>query len=381
MDAVNRQPRVLMGIDVLRERDFAELHKKRVGLITNHTGRAFDRIRTIDLLHEAPHVTLAAVFAPEHGLSGSKDAPIKDGRDVATGRPVYSLYGERHQPTAAQLKGIDTLVFDVQDAGARFYTYITTLGLMMESAAKAGIDIVVLDRPNPVGGQRIAGPVRDRGRVSFIAYHDIPVQHGMTVGELSRMYNAERNIGAKLSVIKMKGWSREMTWADSELPWPMPSPNLRSADQALLYPGVALLEATNVSVGRGTDTPFEIVGAPWLTKNEELAAALTLQGVAVSATEFVPASSKHKGQPCRGVRFAINDRKAFDAIELGIELAVQLRRLHAAQWRSSQVLTLLGHKRAFDLLIAGKGRDEIVASWKTELDAFAPRRKAFLLYE
>ncbi|HAF16669.1 MAG TPA: hypothetical protein DHU55_17450, partial [Blastocatellia bacterium] len=255
--------KVLTGIDVLERDGFTQLAGMRVGLVTNQTGRDREGRSTIDILHRAPNVKLVALFSPEHGIRGAADEKVLDSKDEQTGLPIYSLYGETRRPKPEHLKDLDALVFDIQDIGTRFYTYISTLGYVMEEAAKAKRPVFVLDRPNPIGGVEVEGPLADADRLSFTAYHTIPVRHGMTIGELAELFNQERKIDGDLRVIKMDGWSRSMWLDETNLAWVNPSPNMRSLTEATLYPGIGLLETTNVSVGRGTDTPFEVVGAPW----------------------------------------------------------------------------------------------------------------------
>src|SRR5581483_2880797 len=291
---------VSTGIDVLQRGGFVPLRGRRVGLITNHTGLNREGHATADLLHAAPNLQLAALFGPEHGIRGALDEHVPDMKDEATGLPVYSLYGARNRPTAEQLAGLDTLVFDIQDIGTRFYTYISTLGLTLEEAAKHGLRYVVLDRPNPLGGLEVEGPLADADQLSFTAYHRLPIRHGMTVGELARLFNAEKKLGADLQVILVEGWRRADFWDATNLTWVNPSPNMRSLTEALLYPGIGLLETTNISVGRGTDTPFEIFGAPWLD-GRRLAAALNAReapGVRFVPVRFTPKSSVYAGQAC-----------------------------------------------------------------------------------
>src|SRR5581483_4665277 len=286
----NRLNPVACGIDVLQRDSFAPLRGRSVGLITNHTGLNRKGMATADLLRAAPEVRLRALFGPEHGIRGALDTKISDSKDKATGLPVYSLYGERTRPTAAQLAGLDTLVFDIQDIGTRFYTYISTLGLCLEAAAEHSLRFVVLDRPNPLGGLDVEGPLADPDQLSFTAYHPIPIRHGLTVGEMARLFQAEKRIGADLHVVPVEGWRRADFWDATNLTWVNPSPNMRSLTGALLYPGIGLLETTNVSVGRGTDTPFEIIGAPWLD-GRLLAAELNardLPGVRFVPVRFTP---------------------------------------------------------------------------------------------
>jgi uncharacterized protein YbbC (DUF1343 family) len=373
---------VSTGIDVLERDGFAALKGRRVGLVTNPSGVDRKGRSTIDVLRAAEGVTLVALFSPEHGIRGGVDRAVADSRDEKSGLPVYSLYGERTRPNEAELAGIDTLVFDLQDAGARFYTYITTLGFLLETAAAHHLRVVVLDRPNPIGGAAVEGPVLEAGRTSFIGYHPLPVRHGMTVGELAGLFNTERKIGADLQVIRMKGWRRELTFDRTDLRWVNPSPNLRSVDEALLYPGVALLEATNLSVGRGTDRPFEQVGAPFVD-GARLAAALgeaRLAGVAFAATTFTPASSTFAGQRCGGVTVRITDRARFEPVRAGLAVAQALGRLYPSDWQSKNVLLLLGHQPTYAALVRGDPLDALAAGWRPGLDAFMEVRKKALLY-
>src|SRR5205085_4736893 len=280
---------VLNGIDVLERDGFKELQGLRVGLITNHTGRDRAGRQTIDVLREAPGVKLAALFSPEHGIRGQADEKVSDTVDEKTRLPIYSLYGETRRPKAEQLKNLDALVYDIQDVGARFYTYISTLGYALEESAKARIPVFVLDRPNPINGVDVEGPVADADKLSFTAYHTIPVRHGMTVGELARLYNDDKKLGADVRVIQMENWRRAMWFDSTNLNWTNPSPNMRSLTEAALYPGIGLLETTNVSVGRGTDTPFEVIGAPWLD-GQKLASYLNARRI--SGVRFIPVRFK-----------------------------------------------------------------------------------------
>ncbi len=375
-------PPVLTGIDVLRRGSFKALQGRRVGLVTNHTGIARDGTSTIDLLHKAKGVELVALFAPEHGIRGALDKPVPDGKDEKTGLPVYSLYGKRKRPSPQQLAGIDTLVFDVQDVGCRFYTYVTTLGLVMETAAAHKLRVVVLDRPNPLGGLAVAGPVLDRKAESFVAYHRLPVRHGMTVGELARLFNAERKIGADLHVVKMEGWRREDLFDRTGLLWVNPSPNMRSLSAALLYPGVGLLEMTNVSVGRGTDRPFEVIGAPWLD-GQALATALTrarLPGARFVPTRFTPSSSTHAKKQCGGVQLYVDDWERFEPLLVGMALACELRQLHPDEWQRRHYGVLLGHPETLAALERHEPAEKIVRGWQKELARFLAVRKTHLLY-
>ncbi len=371
----------LNGIDVLKRDDFRQLRGRRIGLITNHTGIDRERNPAIDLLHAAPDVKLAALFSPEHGIRGNLDhSKITDSTDEKTGLPIYSLYGERRTPSAEQLAGLDALVFDIQDIGCRFYTYISTMANCMEAAAAANLRFIVLDRVNPIG-PLVEGPVLTEKR-SFTAAHEIPLRHGMTVGELARLINAEREFGADLGVIRCEGGS-PLRWFDgSGLPWQNPSPNMRGPTAATLYPGVGLLEFCKLSVGRGTDTPFEILGAPYFD-DLSLAAELNsagLPGVRFVPVRFTPASSVFAGEECRGVRLLLTDRDAFRAADLGIVLATTLQRLHPDKLELGRMPPLLGDTATLEAIRAGKSLAEIKALWEPGLAEFSKRRTRYLLY-
>jgi uncharacterized protein YbbC (DUF1343 family)/CubicO group peptidase (beta-lactamase class C family) len=370
------------GVDVLAERGFDILKGKRVGLVTNHTGRTKAGESTIDALFQAPDVKLVALYSPEHGIRGAVDKEVSDSRDEKTGLPIFSLYGKTRKPTPESLDGVDVLVYDIQDIGARFYTYISTLGLVVEAAKEKGIPVVVLDRPNPIGGVAVGGPVRDEGFESFIAHHALPVRHGMTVGELARLFNAERKIEADLTVIPCRGWSREDFHDRSGLLWVNPSPNMRSPTEALLYPGVGLLEASNLATGRGTDTPFERVGAPWIDplRFAEALNRAGLEGVRFTPIRFTPTERQYSGTECGGVYIQITDRDTFDPIPLGIELAATLRRLHPDQWKPDGFLKMLADQAAYQALLDGKPRAEIMETSRKELDEFLAVREKYLIY-
>jgi uncharacterized protein YbbC (DUF1343 family)/CubicO group peptidase (beta-lactamase class C family) len=375
---------VLLGVDGLVADGFKQLEGKRVGLITNHTGMDCTGKSTADLLHDAPNVKLVALFGPEHGIRGSLDHDgIADTVDEATGLPVYSLYGETRKPTEKQLAGIDALVFDIQDVGARFYTYTSTMGMAMEAAAEAGIEFIVLDRPNPIGGELIEGPLLDAGRETFVGYHSIPVRHGMTIGELARMFAKERTLDVDLTVIEMKGWHRGQYLFDTGLRWTNPSPNMRSLEAALLYPGIGLLETTNVSVGRGTDTPFEVIGAPWIHERElaEMVDRANPPGVHVVPIRFTPTRSKYEGKECGGLNFVITDWNKFRSIELGFVVAHALRKLHREEWDAKPYLRLLGNEEVYRRLLDGKDIESILKLVEHDVSKFRARRHAFELYE
>jgi len=380
----SRDGQVRTGIDVLVEQNFAALAGMRVGLVTNPTGRDAEGRRTIDLLFRAPGVRLKAVFSPEHGLAGTAaaGAPVASGRDARTGLPVYSLYGARTRPTPRMLAGLDALVFDLQDAGARFYTYITTLGYVLEAAAKKGIKVVVLDRPNPITGFLVEGPMLDEDLISFVGYHPMPVRHGMTVGELARMFNQEENIGAKLEVIPMRGWRRSDWYDDCGLPWIRPSPNLRNMTQAALYPGVAMVEGANVSVGRGTDTPFELVGAPWIDAGK-LARYLNqrqIQGVRFMPVDFTPRRGPFAGRLCHGVNILLLDRMALNGPALGIEMASALFKLFPGNFQLDRTLRLIGARWVVDGIRNGRDPNWILQRSYVLLEPFRKLREKYLLY-
>ncbi|HNP65511.1 MAG TPA: DUF1343 domain-containing protein [Woeseiaceae bacterium] len=375
---------VLPGIDVLVRDEFRQLAGARVALITNHTGLSRDGQGTIRLLHDAPGVDLVRIFSPEHGLEGKLDIPlIDDGADGETGIPVISLYGELRRPTAATLADIDTIVFDIQDIGTRFYTYISTMGNAMIAAAEHGVRFVVLDRPNPINGVSVEGPVLDDGLQSFVGFHRIPVRHGMTVGELALLFREELALDLDLQVVRTEAWRREQFFDDTGLAWVDPSPNMRSLRAALLYPGIGLLETTNVSVGRGTDTPFELFGAPWID-GVSLAANLNarqLDGISFAAMVFTPNTSTYAGQRCEGVRITITDRTRLRPLTVGFAIAEQLLRDYGEAWETQRYLRLLGNAATLAALLNGKTAKEIEAVYRPELDAFITRRARFLLYD
>jgi uncharacterized protein YbbC (DUF1343 family)/CubicO group peptidase (beta-lactamase class C family) len=377
-----RQRSIKTGIDVLVAENFARLKGSKVGLVTNHTGLDSQGRATIDLLHKAPGVELVALFSPEHGIRGALDEKVADSKDDKTGLPIYSLYGERRKPTAALLKGIDTLVFDIQDVGCRFYTYISTMGLTLEAAAENKLRVLVLDRPNPIGGIAVEGPVLDEKRESFVAYHRLPIRYGMTIGELAMLFNNERKIGADLEVVKLQGWKRNDFYDATGLTWIHPSPNLRNLTAALTYPGIGILETTNLSVGRGTERPFEWIGAPWLD-GRALAAALRdekLPGVRFVPLAATPSASVFKGERCGGVQVIVDDWSRFQPVRTGIAVACVLRRTYPEAWQVKNYDRLLGHKATFAALQAGTSWQELEKGWQPELEAFLKIRGQYLLY-
>jgi len=381
---VSRNAAVLTGLDVLVEQRFAPLAGLRVGLITNHTGLDRDGRRNVDRMVEAG-VRVAVLFSPEHGITGREDHEnVADSVDAATKVPVRSLYtSQDRRPTAAMLKNIDALVFDIQDIGTRFYTYTTTMAYSMEAAAAQHIPFFVLDRPNPITGTHVEGPLLDPDLTSFIGYYPVPLRHGMTIGELARFFNSRKSIGADLRVISMRNWQRG-DWFDSTgLAWADPSPNMRSLNAALLYPGVALLEgAKNYSVGRGTDAPFEQVGADWI-RGAELAAYLNprfIPGVRVYPTRFQPVSSNLAGRKLEGIRFVITEREAFDSARLGLEVAAALLHLYPGKIAVGENDRLIGSRAVIGMLQAGEDPETIQAAGEEAIRGYLKAREEYLLY-
>jgi len=350
-------------------------------LVTNQTGVDRERHSTIDLLFKAPDVQLVALFSPEHGLRGVLDEKVADSRDEKTGLPIYSLYGANRAPTPEQMAGVDALVFDIADVGCRFYTYTSTLGECLVVAGKAGKQFFVLDRPNPISGRRVEGPVLAAER-SFTAWHEIPVRHGMTAGELAQMFAAERAPGVKLSVIRCEGWTRDMWFDETGLPWVDPSPNMRSLSAAELYPGVGLLEFCNVSVGRGTERPFEFFGAPYIDERALAAAinAAELPGLRTIPIHFTPKASVFAGKECGGVQFVVTDRAAFSPLELGMVLATTLQRLYAEQSKIERIAKLLAHPATLEAIHGGEAVGPIQARWAADREKFRSTREQYLIY-
>jgi uncharacterized protein YbbC (DUF1343 family)/CubicO group peptidase (beta-lactamase class C family) len=388
-----RQGDAKNGIDVLEAGNFSldlfqgKGTQKRIGLLTNQTGVDAQGNRTIDVLAKAPGVSLVGIFSPEHGVTGALDTTqVGNTVDAATKIPVYSVYGAadaQRRPSLDVLKTLDAVFIDLQNAGARFYTYETSMGYFLEAAAKAGIEVVVLDRPNPITGSIAQGPVSDPGTASFVNYFQEPVRHGMTMGELAQMFNSELNIHAKLTVVPMQGWQRGDWYDSTSLPWINPSPNLRSLTEATLYPGVGLVEGTNVSVGRGTDTPFELLGAPWI-KSRELADYLNgreIQGVRFVPVDFTPDSSIYAHQLCHGINLVLLDRTVLDGPELGVELASALHKLYGATYDMHRLPELLNNKAALDAIVAGEDPRRIAQDWREELRKFQDMRQKYLIYK
>ena len=380
--------KIRTGIDVLESTGLGgdSGHPKRIGVLTNQSGVDSQGRRTIDVLAAMPGVKLTAIFSPEHGLAGKQDTTeMTEERDAATGLPVYGVYGgtdAKRRPPLEVLKTLDAVVIDLQDVGARFYTYKTTVGYFLEGAAQAGIEVIVLDRPNPIGGAAVQGPVSDEGRESFILYHPLPTRHGMTLGELALLFNAERKIHAHLRVVAMEGWRRADWYDQTGLGWVNPSAALRSLTATTLYPGVALIEYDNVSVGRGTDTPFELVGAPWIGE-QEFAGYLNrrrIPGARFAPVEFTPRSSAYANQGCKGVRIEVTDRNALDSPELGVELASALQKLYPKEHKMERMILLVGNQSVFEAIHRGDDPRRIARSWQGSLKKFKRLRQRYLLY-
>lgn len=379
----SRAARVQTGIDVLEAQKFAPLRGKRVGLITNHTGVDSQGRTTIDLLSHAAGVQLVALFSPEHGLAGRNNERVSSTKDPSTGLPVYSLYGETNRPTDEMLKGIDALVFDIQDAGVRFYTYTVTMAYCMEEAAKRNIAFFVLDRPNPMGGDIVEGPMLDPDKTNFVAYFPLPVRYGLTIGELAQFFNAENHIGADLHVVAMKNWHRNYFFESTGMRWIPPSPALRTVKGSLLYPGIEILQSPGVSVGRGTQAPFEEFGAPWLN-GDEVAAALNerhLPGLHFAPQSFIPIGGPYSGQRCGGVSIRITDRFAVRSMRMGLEIAAILQKLYPKEFDASKLLGLTGNADTVQQLQSGVAPEKIVASWSESLAAFDQVRRKYFLYK
>jgi len=382
---------VKTGIDVLEADGFRELepnttHPIRIGLITNQTAIDAAGHRTADVLAHVPGLRLTAIFSPEHGIAGKLDTTeIQNSHDAATGAPIFSVYGDsnaKRRLSGNALAGVDVLVYDIQDIGVRFYTYESTLGYFLEAAEKAGKPIVVLDRPNPINGAYVQGPVADADRESFVSYWRTPVRHGMTIGELARMFNSERSLGAKLTVVPMEGWMRG-DWFDSTgRQWINPSPNMRSLNEAALYPGVGMIEATNLSVGRGTDTPFEFVGAPWI---DGLALARVLNAREISGVRFVPViftpdSSEYANQSCGGVNILVTDRDSLDSPELGLEIAAAIQQLYPNAYKIVALDTLMVSKASLAAIRTGEDPRRIAEQWQDSIEQFQLVRSKYLFY-
>lgn len=382
LDTLGRHAPVTLGVDRYTAADLGGAGA-RVGLITNATGRSRDGRRTIDVLAADPEVELVRIFSPEHGLFSKLEGKVGDATDEATGLPVFSLYGETRKPTAAMLEGLDAVVFDIQDIGVRYYTYISTLGLAMEACGENGVRLVVLDRPNPITGHRVEGPLCDEGRLSFIAWRPMPVTHGMTVGEIARMFRHEwGGIPCDLHVVEAAGWRRSMWWEETGVRWIDPSPNMRNPTQAVLYPCIGLLEGANLSVGRGTDEPFERFGAPYID-GTRLAAALEdqgLPGLQFTPIEFTPDTSKFEGELCQGVHVTVTDRDALRPVEAGLAIVWVLNRVAGPELELGKLDTRLLSRSTWATLVAAPDWRGVAATWADDVAGFLARRERHLLY-
>jgi uncharacterized protein YbbC (DUF1343 family)/CubicO group peptidase (beta-lactamase class C family) len=379
--------RTMTGIDVLQAGGFARLSGRRIGLLTNHTGRTRGGQSTIDAFHGAKNLTLVALFSPEHGIRGILDEDIPSSVDEKTGLTIHSLYGKTRRVTPEMLQGIDTMVVDLQDIGSRFYTYMSSLGYLLEEAAPRGIEVVVLDRPNPINGWQVEGPrpdpQPDGQERSFIAYFPaMPVRHGMTLGELATLFNQERKIGARLTVVEMRGWSREHWWDETALMWVNPSPNMRNLTQAVLYPGVGAVEYANLSVGRGTDAPFERIGAPWIDGLllAEALNARSLPGIRFYPITFTPSSSVYKGEECQGVYFIVTDREALRPVRVGLELVSAIARLFPGKLDLKRTATLFGSADQLARAMTGEDPAQLAAQWANDEVAWHNLRSRYLIY-
>ena len=378
------QPRaqVLSGLDVLRAGAFNRLRGRKIGLLTNQVGQARDGVSAIDLFKGADHLELKTLYSPEHGIHGIRDDRVASARDKKTGRVIHSLYGKHLRPTPEMLAGIDTVVIDLQDIGTRFYTYMTTMAYMLEAAAKQKVKVMVLDRPNPINGIRVEGPLLDQKFLGFTAYFPMPIRHGLTMGELALLFKAENDIAVELIVVKMQGWRRRYWFDETGLPWVNPSPNMQNLIQATLYPGIGAIEGTRISVGRGTGTPFEQIGAPWID-GLQLAAALNakgLAGVRFYPVRFTPQSSKFAGRKCRGVFILVTDRQALRPVRLGLEVAATLHRLYPAKYRLENEDNLLGSERVLIQILAGEDPAGIAKTWRADEKHWRQLRRRYLLY-
>ncbi|PKM96597.1 MAG: DUF1343 domain-containing protein [Elusimicrobia bacterium HGW-Elusimicrobia-3] len=377
----------LSGLDVLQRDGFAQLQGRRVGLITNHTSVNRDGANAVDVLHAAPGVRLAAIFSPEHGFRGTEEGGvyIESSTDPVTGVPVYSLYGKgKQRPAPEMLKDLDVLVFDIQDIGARFYTYLTTMGYAMEEAAKAGLPFMVLDRPNPIGG-KVEGPVLEPGISAFTAYFPVPTRHGFTAGEMALFHKGNLNLELDLTVVKMEGWNRRLTFDLTGIPWTNPSPNIRTVDAEVLYPGLGCFEASNVSVGRGTDIPFEWFGAPWL-KAGKIAKKLNkagLRGVKFSPLTLTPSKDMYEGKASPGVKIEVTDRAAVDALEVFVHAAYWLRKYNKGDFKLKEVeiRKMTGSAHLYDLLNKGKKPARIIEAFHKDNEGFRTAAAKYRLYK
>lgn len=380
---------VRSGLDVLSRDGFAPLKGRRVGLVTNHSAIDRNRAHLIDLVAAAKDVKLVALFSPEHGIRGAADTNVASGRDEKTGLPIHSLYGKTRKPSPETLEGVELLVFDIQDIGTRYYTYISTLALVMEAAKERGKKLLVLDRPNPIGGELVEGPIQDAELVGqFISHYPMPTRHGLTVGEIARLFNADPKMACELDVVRVEGWKRSMYFDETGLPWVNPSPNMRSLPAAIAYPGLGALEGTSLSVGRGTGRAFTLYGAPWV-ESAKLCADLNarrLPGVRFKETAFTPRLEAgfpkypHTDQECRGFELEIADRRAFRPVNTTLHVLDALHRLHPREFTFSKASSMIGRASIEAAIKAGTAPDQIQAGWLEETRAWDLARTKFTLY-
>jgi uncharacterized protein YbbC (DUF1343 family) len=375
-------PVLQLGLGVLVAENFASLRGAHVALLTNDAARAADGTRSLDALAAAPGVSVVALFTPEHGQAANEDEAIADAVDERWSVPIYSLYGKRTRPRPEQLRGVDTVVVDLQDAGVRFYTYAATLHGMLRVAAQLGLRVLLLDRPNPLDAVTVAGPMLDPSEASFVNHHALPIRHGMTLGELATMIDADEHLGLELDVVRMQGYRRSAYFDETGLRWWPPSPNLRTVEQAVSYPAVALVEGTNVSVGRGTEHPFELMGAPWVDAERLLAElqGFGLAGVSFDTARFKPNTAPYAGKDCSGVSLRVTDRARFEPVRTGIALALSLRRVHGARWQTARFHEIIGQPAVTRAILAQRPLSEIEALYAGELEAFRSKRQKYLLY-
>ena len=373
---------VLTGAQAWHAKGFAELRGMTVGLVANHTARVDDNLTTLEALRATPDVRVSMLFGPEHGAFGNFDDEVPNSVDPASGLPIRSLYGESRKPSDNDLAGLDALVFEIQDIGARFYTYASTLGLCLEGCANRGLPLIVLDRPNPITGSRCEGPTADPDRLSFTAHHTIPIRHGLTLGELARLYAIDNGWERWVKVAECVGLTRGAWFDQTGVAWIRPSPAMPTLNAAILYPGVCLLEKTNMSVGRGTEAPFETVGAPYIDSRRWIEALnrLAIPGVAFEPAAFTPTLREFAGNRCHGIRLIVTDRESLDSVRLGIALLVSLRDLYPVVYDLSGALDLLANARAYESLAAGGTVDDVCATWTESLKDWHLRRQPALLY-
>lgn len=387
----HNRTKVMTGLDVLLRDGHSALEGKRIGLVTNHTAVTRELVSIVDALHTDDRFEVVRLFGPEHGVRGTAQAgdPVDDDVDAATGIPVTSLYGKNREPGGDILGDLDVILFDIQDAGARHYTYMATMLRVMQSCEPLNIPVVVLDRPNPITGLSIEGKVLEEEFISGVGIHPMPTRHGLTMGELALLMTSDLDLPTP-TIIACEGWTRDLWWDETDLPFVFPSPNLPTLNSLIAYTATCIIEATPLSEGRGTTLPFEVIGAPWLD-GHALAIELNsreLPGVTFRATGFTPTFSKHEGEMCSGVQLHITDRDAFQPVATGVHLIHAMKHLPNSefQWKSGPVFgmshsKLYGSTELHDMIDAGASPDEIIATWQPELDKFNERAKTFHLYQ